>query len=101
MWFSPVAFGEVYEGNTVMNGQNLKIAFKLIKLDMVEKKGAMRYLEQELQIMRDLSPYAHENVVRLYVDNRHNGWHYLVLEHCPVDFGKSSYPLACVARLNC
>lgn len=80
------SFGEVYEGTTQMNGANVKVAFKLISMQLVERKSAMKYLLQELQIMRDLSMYAHPNVVRLYVDHREADMHYLVLEHCPVDF---------------
>jgi serine/threonine protein kinase len=84
-FFLLLAFGEVFEG-IQSNGQT-KVAFKLISMQLVESKHAMKYLLQEIQIMRDLSMYAHPNVVRLLIDHREADMHYLVLEHCAIDFG--------------
>jgi serine/threonine protein kinase len=81
------AFGVVYGGTNSITSS--PVAIKILNLEQVERKGekAVDYLRQEIEIMRELSYYRHENILTFLLDLEKDGFIYLVLEHCALDLG--------------
>ena len=71
------SFGEVYL--TRMKGDNKYYATKKYERDKIENTGAMKYLKNEIEILKGLN---HPNIVKFLEIKKTKKHYYIVMEYC-------------------
>ena len=74
------AFGEVFL--TTKKGTNQLFATKKIDREQIEKDNTMKYLLNELQILRELN---HPNIVKFMEIKKTKNHYYIIMEYCNGD----------------
>ena len=71
------AYGEVYL--TKVKGSNKYYATKKYQREQIEKSGQMKYLKNEISILKSLN---HPNIVKLIEIKKTKNHYYIVMEYC-------------------
>lgn len=80
-------FGKVYKG---YDSNGVLFAIKTIDLKEVQKNhntGSLVYMRREVELMKEISVYSHDNTVNLLASFEKDLVLFLVMECCQTDLG--------------
>ena len=83
-------FGKVYKG---YDSNGVLVAIKTIDLREVQKNhnsGSLAYMRREVELMKEIAVYSHENTVNMLASFEKDLVLFLVMECCKTDLGISS-----------